>query len=363
MLPRRLKYTLPLVAGLAAGGAAAGAALATADYAVRQMTAPARPRRPLQMGFTPFEAGVDFSDVTFPGGHDAPLRGWLLRRDPHAPAILACGGYRAQRSDLLGISSSLWRAGFNVLLFDYKGYGDEPGPVTLGYWELADARAALGFLMEQCPGAPLGTIGFSMGAAIAIMVGAREPQVRAVFADSPFTDQREIVRYHVARDLRLSPSQRTEVLAGVLLALIDRRLSRLFGFRLADVDPLRDVARLAPRPLFLIHGEADRIIPVEHTRRMERAARDAGVPVEANYVPDAGHCDAYFLDRNHYCARAARFFGAHLGVPPSSLAGASLNGHVAAVGPAVSGPGLQRQAAHPARPCIDPPGEVEGERP
>ncbi|MDQ3699785.1 MAG: alpha/beta fold hydrolase [Chloroflexota bacterium] len=317
---RRSGYTIPVAAGVVGSAAAIGTAVALADRVVRRMTAPSRVRRPLQMGFTPFETGVDYMDVTFPGGHDTPLRGWLLSRHASAPAILACGGYRAPRSDLLGISSNLWRAGYNVLLFDYAGYGDEPGPVTLGYRELADARAALRFLQQRCPGAPLGMIGFSMGAAIAIMVGAREPQVRAVLADSPFTDQREILRFHIARDFRLPPSGVTDLLARLLLALVDRRLFRLFGYRLSDVNPLVDVTRIAPRPLMLIHGEADRTIPLEHTRRMERAARAAGVLVEAHYVPAAGHCDAYFLDRAGYCARARAFFASHLGMPVSAPA-------------------------------------------
>ena len=322
---RAPSLTVPLAVSLAAGGALAAGAFAVAEYVVRQMTAPAPARRPANLGFTPFETGVTFEDVTFPGGHDVPLRGWLLRRDAHAPVILTCGGYRTRRSDLLGIASALWRAGFTVLQFDYAGYGDEPGPVTLGYWELADAQAALRYLRQRFPAAPIGVMGFSMGAAIAIMLGAREPDVRAVFADSPFTDQTAIVRYHVGRELHLDTGQQGEWAARLVLSLVDRRLSRLFGFRLDDVHPLRDVARIAPRPLTLVHGEADTIIPVEHTRRMADAARAAGVPVETLYVPGAGHCEAYFFDRVGFCARATRFFSDHVG-PPQPVTGASAEG-------------------------------------
>jgi dipeptidyl aminopeptidase/acylaminoacyl peptidase len=338
MARHRLTYTLPVVAGLAAvGGAVAGAAFALSEYVVRRMTDPPTPRRPVEMGFTPFETGADHVDVTFPGGHGLPLQGWLFPRGEQAPTILACGGYRGQRSDLLGIATVLWRAGFNTLIFDYTGYGDEPGPVTLGYWELADARAALDFLRRRFPAAPLGTIGYSMGAAISIMLAAREPDVRAVFADSPFTEQREIVRYHLAREFHLSLSQQTEAVGHLLLDLVDRRLSRLFGFRFADVSPLRDVARLAPRPLFLVHGEADAIIPVEHTRRLEAAAREAGVPVVAWYVPGGGHCDAYFRDRQVYSSRVVDFLAAHMGMPR------------VAPGPAVVAEAPNGRAAHVAR--------------
>src|SRR5438067_508834 len=108
------------------GGALAGAAYGAADYVFRRMTAPIRPRLPLTYGFTPFETGVDWKDVSFTTEDGTELGGWLLMRSDSAPAILACGGYRNRRSDLLGISSNLWRGGCNVLLFDYRGHGETP---------------------------------------------------------------------------------------------------------------------------------------------------------------------------------------------------------------------------------------------
>lgn len=310
-----MRRCAPLVAALAAGGAIAGGLSATADYVVRRLTAPRPPGLPLQMGFTPFETGVDWQEVAFPAEDGTQLGGWLLDRGPRAPAILACGGYRGRRSDLLGIGSSLWRSGFSVLLFDYRGYGDEPGPVTLGYRELADARAALRFLRAADPLAPRGAIGFSMGAAIAIMLAAREPDVQAVWADSPFTSQREIVHFHLTREFGLRPSPPAEAFAKLLLGIVDRKLFRHFGFRFDEVQPLRDVAWLAPRPLVIVHGEDDSIVPFDHGVRLAAAAQAAGVPVETWFLPGCGHCGAYFLDRKQYVERAAGFFNAHLRAP------------------------------------------------
>jgi fermentation-respiration switch protein FrsA (DUF1100 family) len=311
-----LRGVAPLATGLLAGGALAGAAVGAADYVFRRLTKPSRPGLPLAYGFTPFETGVDWEDVSFTTEDGATLGGWLLRREAAAPIIIACGGYRNRRSDLLGISSSLWRDGCNVLLFDYRGHGGEPAPVTLGYRELADARAAVQFLRRRLPASPLGAIGFSMGASIAIMLAAREPDVRAVLADSPFTSQREIVRHHMAARFGRRPSPRTEPIAALILSLVDRRLRRQFGFRFEDVHPIRDVAHLAPRPLLLIHGEADAVVPFDHGRRLAAAARAAGVPVETWFLPGVSHCGAYFVDRARYCRRAAAFFHAHLPASP-----------------------------------------------
>ncbi|MER3404305.1 MAG: hypothetical protein C4289_03310, partial [Chloroflexota bacterium] len=195
-----------------------------------------------------------------------------------SPAVLACGGYRGRRSDLLGIASYLWRRGLAVLLFDYRGHGDHAGdPVTLGYRELEDARAALAYLRQRLPGSPLGVIGYSMGAAIAIMVAAREPDVRAVVADSPFTSQREIVAWHARR--KLGP------LTEPVLSLVDRQLYKRYGYRFRDVEPLRDVVHIAPRPLLVIHGSCDTVIPLEHAQRIYAAA---GEPKELWTEKDPG---------------------------------------------------------------------------
>ena len=305
-----------MLLGATALGAAGGALWLAAERVVSAITAPTPPARELGRGFTPFETGVRYEEVRLPADDGSPMPGWLFLREPAAPAILACGGYRGRRSDLLGISSALWRAGFSVLLFDYRGHGERapdepPSPVTLGYRELADARSALSYLRTRLPDAALGVIGFSMGAAVALMVAAREPRVRAVIADSPFTSQRDIVRYRLRRAAGRAASPLTQPLGDAIVWLADRRLSRRLGFGFAAVQPLRDVSRLT-QPLLLIHGEADREVPVEHSHRIARAATQSCLALETWFVPNAAHCEAYFLDRPTYCQRAAAFFARHL---------------------------------------------------
>jgi fermentation-respiration switch protein FrsA (DUF1100 family) len=297
----RLSGRLMLAATLAAPAALGLASLALVEYVTTQLTGPS-PRTDTAYTWTPFETGVAWEDVQIPTQSSVMLHGWLLPQGARSPAVLACGGYRGRRSDLLGIASYLWRRGFAVLLFDYRGHGDHAGePVTLGYRELEDARAALAFLRQRLPGSPLGVIGYSMGAAIAIMVAAREPDVRAVVADSPFTSQREIVAWHARR--KLGP------LTEPVLALVDRQLYKRYGYRFRDVEPLRDVVHLAPRPLLVIHGSHDTVIPLEHAQRLYAAA---GEPKEL-WITDTIHCGAYFQDRPGYCARVAAFLERALG--------------------------------------------------
>jgi len=55
---------------------------------------------------------------------------------------------------------------------------------------------------------------------------------------------------------------------------------------------VRDATRFAHlirSPVYIVHGEADEIVPVEHSRQMERALREAGREVTARYYPGADH--------------------------------------------------------------------------
>jgi fermentation-respiration switch protein FrsA (DUF1100 family) len=150
-----------------------------------------------------------------------------------------------------------------------------------------------------------------MGAAVALMVAAREPGVCAVIADSPFTSQQDIVRYRLRRAARGAATPFTRPLGDAIVWLANRRLRVRHGFDFDEVQPLRDVSQLT-RPLLLIHGAADREVPIEHSHRIAGAAREAGVPLETWFLPTATHCEAYFLDRPTYCRRAADFFRQHL---------------------------------------------------
>jgi dipeptidyl aminopeptidase/acylaminoacyl peptidase len=289
---------LPLTAtGLA--GVTLGAILAGAGYVMEQLTAAPPAARRRHFDFTPWEMGATYEEVQFPAEDGAVLRGWLLTRPESGRAVVGLAGYRGRRPDLLGISSGLWRAGYNVLLFDYRGHGDSDGHrVTLGYAETSDFRAALAWLRARLPGAWLGAIGYSMGGAVALLGAADEPAVRAVVTDCAFCRQEEVIRIEWRRRMGLLPASPVLEVAGHLL-------SRRLGFHYGDVEPLAAVGRLAPRPLLLIHSGDDRVVPVGDVERLYAAA---GEPKELWIVPGEPHCGAYFADRVAYTERVIAFF-------------------------------------------------------
>ncbi len=289
-------------AGLAGGGAVSGA-IALAYYVTRRITKPT-PTTPFDtFTFTPFEMGVPYESVAFPAPDGTVLRGWWLSRPESRRVTITCGGYRGHRADMLGIGSALWRDGSNVLIFDYRGHGELAGTlVTLGYQEVQDLLAAVSFVKERIPDAATGVIGYSMGASVAIMAAARCPEIGAVVADSPFARQREVVNLHVR--------QVTRVPLNPLLNVVDLLLGHVGGYHFRDVEPLREVDLIAPRPLLLIHGEADNVTDPRDSRALYEAA---GEPKELWTVPGVHHCGVYFHDRAYYCARVNAFFRQALG--------------------------------------------------
>ncbi len=166
--------------------------------------------------------------------------------------------------------------------------------------ELRDAEAALAYAKQRVPNGHFGVIGYSMGASVALLLAARTPEIQAVVADSPFTGISEVVAHGVAR---------YHLPVRAVVSLADMLTGWRYGYRFEAVRPIEAVAAVSPRPLLLIHGSADSLIPVSHAYQLFEVARE---PKELWIIPDAEHCGGYFADRRTYVKRVTAFFEEHL---------------------------------------------------
>ncbi|WP_211336589.1 alpha/beta hydrolase [Luteococcus japonicus] len=277
--------------GLAGGGLAVGALAAA-----HQISGPQRPD--LAYAMSPFEVGAAAEDVTFRAADGTRLAGWWLERPGSEHVVVVSHGHRGSKADMLGIGPGLWWAGASVLLFDFRGNGDsEDGPQSLAHYEQQDLAAAIDWAAERRPGSRISLLGFSMGAATSILVAARDRRVERVLADSPFADMHGVIA-SAARGMHLPPVP--------LVGLVDVVTGLRYGYRFRDVQPVDVVQEIAPRPLLIVHGTQDHVIPVEHAHRLADAAGDG---CELRIVDGVDHCGAYFADRPGYIERAADFLG------------------------------------------------------
>jgi dipeptidyl aminopeptidase/acylaminoacyl peptidase len=82
--------------------------------------------------------------------------------------------------------------------------------------------------------------------------------------------------------------------------------------RIRDVSPVSFVTPDDP-PILIVHGDADRTVPIEHAQALEAALKKAGVAVELDVIKDGTHAVA---GAGHAAVtRADAYMREHLGAP------------------------------------------------
>lgn len=300
-LARKLALTSG-TAALAGGASAALVTLGLAHHVVETLTKPSPFTLFDSYNFSPYEFQVDFEEVEFPTVGSRLLSGWFLVRPNSRRVVVAINGYRGRKEDMLGIGVHLWRGGYNVLIFNYRGYAGtatKGDMLTLGHRELEDFQAAVSYVKNRIPGAIIGAAGGSMGAAIAIVGTARDPEIKAVWADSSFATQHEVISDNFTQLMHL-PSW-------PIVGLSERLFEWRTGHRYQQFAPVNEIGKIAPRPVFLLHGKTDSIIPIKHAYKLYAAAGD---PKELWLDDSADHCGIYFSNREEYSRRLLEFFDA-----------------------------------------------------
>jgi fermentation-respiration switch protein FrsA (DUF1100 family) len=192
---------------------------------------------------------------------------WLPAAQADAPAVLVANGNGGHRGLRAPLARALGAAGLSVLLFDYRGYGGNPGsPSEEGL--ARDARAAREFLVADAGVPPdrLVYFGESLGAGVVSALAVEHPPAALVLR-SPFTDLAAVGRAHYP-----------------FLPV---------GLLLRDRYPVAENVAQVEAPVTVVYGSADSIVPPAQSRAVAEAARRLHAVVE---VPGADHNDAVLLD-------------------------------------------------------------------
>ncbi len=263
------------------------------------------PKYPLHIPPSVYKA--DYEDCSFTSADGIVLKGWLVKPARHvqkSSAIIICHGVGANRSDFIGLAASLSQRGHFVLLFDFRAHGESGGRRTsLGYHEQKDIDAALVFIKARTEIDPkrIGIYGFSMGGSAAILSAAKTGAFSAVVADSAFTSLRDQAQDAITGFYHL-PS-----FPFLHLAVLGYEL--YFRTHVDAVSPIRVIATIAPRPVFIIAGEGDKLIPADKGRKLFAAA---GGPKELWIIPAAGHGGTLAAAGSEYEKRVGEFFDKNL---------------------------------------------------
>jgi fermentation-respiration switch protein FrsA (DUF1100 family) len=211
---------------------------------------------------------------------------YLPEGDRPYPTVCACHGIPAGPPDPNGpgyasLAEYLCTNGLAAMIFNFRGTGVSGGNIDMLGWA-RDLSAALDYLYtrDEVDKPRLSLLGFSGGAAISVYVAAKDKRVSSVaacacpagFGDWTRNDPQPLIEHFREvgairdEDFPASPEQWLE------------------GFEL--IKPIDCIAQISPRPLLIVHGDADDVVAVGDARRLYA---QAGEPKEMAIVEGAGH--------------------------------------------------------------------------
>jgi fermentation-respiration switch protein FrsA (DUF1100 family) len=208
-------------------------------------------------------------DVTLQTSDGLELGAWYVppggrERDM---TVMVANGNAGNRAGRAPLARALAARGFAVLLFDYRGYGGNPGSPSEAGLAL-DVRAAYEYLVSDAGVPPTRLIFFgeSLGGAVVTELAVERPPA-AIVLRSPFVDLASVGQEHYP-----------------LLPV---------GLLLRDDFPVADRITGIDVPISVVYGTEDSVVPAEQSRRVADAAPRLFDLVD---VPGADHNDPRLVD-------------------------------------------------------------------
>lgn len=237
--------------------------------------------------------GIEFQDVELLTEDKVKLTAWYTPSKNGAIVLVAHGYGDKRAEDFYALFAS---HGYGAIAWDFRAHGASGGDFSsLGYYEALDAKAALDFALAQPGVEHVGAWGGSMGAVTMIRATAQYPEIEALVADSPYATLEDEMNLRVPFSL--------------MRPLIQFFATRETGVTLDLVRPVDDIARIGPRPVFIIQGMGDGMVPLDSAQRLYDAA---GEPRQLWIENDVPHLNMYAYYKTRYTKRVINFFDEYL---------------------------------------------------
>lgn len=245
---------------------------------------------------TSFYNGLERETFTVTGFDGYILHAELLKNpEPSDRYIIISHGYTDNRVGSLKYARMYLDMGFNCVLYDQRGHGENAATVTTyGLREGRDAASMAEDARKRFPSASvLGLHGESLGAASVITSLKYKPEVDFVVADCGFADIMNVLRegYRKAN----APT--------ILVDIADIGARLRYHVSLRDMRPI-DSLDGNTIPILFFHGADDTFILPENSERM--AAKTSGYS-EIHLIEGAGHAESILKAPDEYCGYVASF--------------------------------------------------------
>ncbi len=242
----------------------------------------------------PEQTGIPgLTEISFHTQDGVRIAGWYVPSKNRA-AVVVVHGSNADRASMLPETRILASGNFGVLAFDWPGSGASEGKIHWGKGERQALAAAVDWVGSQGDVDPqrIGGLGLSLGGYMMAQVAAYDTRLRAVVLEATPPAYAEYSRW-VHRH------------GGMLSELPGLWTARWSGMPVDEMLPQNVVAAIAPRPLLILGGDADLVVPQFMTRELYASARE---PKTLWIVHGAGHGGYAETVPQEYGTRLVDFF-------------------------------------------------------
>ncbi|MDO9303349.1 MAG: alpha/beta hydrolase [Anaerolineales bacterium] len=251
------------------------------------------PPRIIPPGTTLVERKVKFQEVDLLTEDGIRLSAWYTP-PKNGTVILLAHGYGDNRPEWVHVF--LAKADYGVLAWDARAHGESDGEIsTVGYFEVMDVKAGLDYVSTQPDIKHIGAWGGSMGGATMIRAAAQFPQIEALVVDSPYSSLDDEFDY-------LVPYPFINLLVKFFAEIQT-------GLDINTLRPVDEIAKISPRPVYIIQGAGDKVVPAGTAEQLFNAA---GEPrflwTEENVI----HLGMYLDNPRKYERRVTGFFDEYL---------------------------------------------------
>jgi fermentation-respiration switch protein FrsA (DUF1100 family) len=247
---------------------------------------------------TPADYHLPFVDAGVRTTDGLRLVGWYVP-GTNGALIIFVHGYKNDRASMLGSAALFHAHGYGALVIALRGHDRSDGDrIMFGHAELRDLEAWYAFAVVQpdVDRRRIAILGVSMGGAIAIQYAAENHAIAALVADSAFSSMDDT--------LATSVRHFTGLPAFPFSSLIGFWIRENTGLTRDEADAKRAIARISPRPVFLMQGGADTVISPASGQLLYDAAGD---PKELWFDPALDHAKFFDERRDEYERRVVGF--------------------------------------------------------
>lgn len=270
--------------------------------AAKKVLHPESKRKPLDVW--PDQYKLPYENIYFKTQDHILIKGWFIPRPDSNKTIILMHGWGMNRADVFKNTHFLHDLGYNLMYFDFRALGESGGKTSsIGYLEVKDLQAAIAFLKATRPFAAekIGLYGLSMGAMVAICEAAQNPEIKCVVAEASYYSFRRVVSRWawVHNKIPYFP----------LIPIILHYIRRNLRVNPEHYSPKYNIPKIAPRPVFIIHGRYDNLVPAAQAKMLYKRA---GEPKEIWLVPGAKHNKCAEVGGFEYKQRLSDFFRKYL---------------------------------------------------